>query len=78
MKEPSYYKNSLGYESYTFSTKSLPIFSEFSYFYFQGKKIVPSNIYELLTPISLAIWFMDDGNTSLKSGGLHISTESFT
>jgi hypothetical protein len=39
-------------------------------------KIVPLNIEELLTPIGLALWIMDDG---FKSGnGICLCTESFT
>ena len=39
-------------------------------------KIVPLNIEELLTPIGLALWIMDDG---FKYGnGIGLCTESFT
>ncbi len=34
-------------------------------FYQEGKKIIPTVVEKLFTPLSLAIWFMDDG--SLKS-----------
>jgi hypothetical protein len=47
----------------TYSHKSLQTFGKI--FYPQGKKIIPRVIEKLLTPLSLAIWFMDDG--SLKS-----------
>ena len=44
----------------------------------EGKlvKIVPSNIREYLTPLALAIWFMDDGSKSNKT--IRIATNSFT
>ena len=39
-------------------------------------KVIPSNIYDLLTPRDLAVWIMDDA--SLHGKGLHISTYSFS
>ena len=39
-------------------------------------KIVPSNISEYLTPLALAIWFMDDGSKSGDS--VRIATNCFT
>ena len=44
--------------------------------YLNGKKIVPNNIGEYLTPLALAIWIMEDG---VKVGqDLKLSTNSFT
>ena len=45
-------------------------------FYLSNVKIVPHNIYELLTPKGLAFWIMDDGSKQGK--GLHISVYAFT
>ena len=45
-------------------------------FYSLNKKIVPSNINQLLTPRGLAYWVMDDG--SLQNKGLHLNTYGFT
>ena len=39
-------------------------------------KIVPSNIKDLLTPIGLAYWIMDDGDIQKK--GLYLNTYGFT
>ena len=47
----------------TYSHKAFQTYGKI--FYRQGKKIIPKVIEKLLTPLSLAIWFMDDG--SLKS-----------
>lgn len=51
-------------------------------FYPEGKKIVPLNIKELLTdPLSLAIWYMDDGTLDfreLNHCNIMIATYSFT
>lgn len=50
----------------------LPYFNVFrELFYLSNVKIVPHNIYELLTPKGLAFWIMDDG--SKQGTGLHIS-----
>lgn len=39
-----------------------------SQFYFKGKKIIPSGIENLLiSPLSLAVWYMDDGNLDKRS-----------
>ena len=44
-------------------------------FYKYGIKIVPKNIEDLLDPLALAIWIMDDG--SLSRNKIDISTYSF-
>lgn len=55
----------------------LPCFNMFrEIFYSSNVKIVPDNIYNLLTPRSLAFWIMDDG--SRHGSGLHISIYAFT
>lgn len=47
-------------------------------FYPNGKKVVPNNIDTLLTPLGLAIWFMDDGSIkSHECRGRIINTHSF-
>jgi len=64
--------------SVKFWTQSLPCFNKFrEIFYDQtGKKIIPLNLLELLTPRGLAYWAMDDGYKSTK--GFYFCTESFT
>jgi hypothetical protein len=47
-----------------------------SLFYPNGVKIIPYNIYELLTPVALAHMIMGDG--SVKSHGLILFTDSYT
>ncbi len=44
-------------------------------FIVKEKKIVPSNIADLLTPVSLAYWIMDDG--TFTGSGLRLSTPFF-
>lgn len=60
-----------------FSTRALPCFSTLhSIFYVDGVKIVPQNIYNLLTPVALAHLIMGDG--SAQRHGLIICTDSYT
>lgn len=45
-----------------FFTRALPCFTELhSLFYPKGIKVIPENIYELLTPVALAHLIMGDG-----------------
>lgn len=70
-------KNNFVYHGYKFSTYS---FSSFRWlydaFYLDRVKHLPIRLlYELLTPMALAIWFMDDG--SLLGKGYKIATSCF-
>jgi len=59
-----------------FRTRGLPCFSELrSLFYINKVKRVPSDIYNLLTPVALAHLIMGDG--SAKQHGLIICTDSY-
>lgn len=80
-----YKRNNVIYYSFYFVTMQLPCFNEFrELFYKSGKKIIPVNIYDLLTPIvpsprwgdGLAFWIMDDG--SRHGEGVHISAYGFS
>jgi hypothetical protein len=63
--------------SVTFTTRHLPCFEEFyNLFYLNRKKVISPIVYDLLTPVALAHFIMGDG--SAMSGGLRISTDSFT
>jgi len=47
-------------------------------FYRNGKKVVPKLIHRWLTPLSLAVWFMDDGSIKSKSHKARIiNTQGF-
>lgn len=65
-------------ESLYFRTKSLEDFKPLADIFLDsdGKKIIPSNIAEYLTPRSLAFWIMDDGQ-QVKKGGVTLCTDSF-
>ena len=75
-----FFKNkitNIKYSSVNFATLSLPCFNDYKNLFYSSKniKIVPSNIKNLLTPIGLAYWIMDDG--SLQNKGLHLNTYGF-
>jgi len=58
-------------------TRSLPCFIEiYNLFYVNGVKVVPNNIYELLTPLAFAQWIQGDGG--FKSKGIYLCTDSYT
>lgn len=63
--------------SLEFSTRYLPCFNEiYDLFYIDKVKVIPVNIYDLLTPIAIAHWIMGDGAKLNK--GLVLCTDSFT
>jgi hypothetical protein len=46
-------------------------------FYEDRRKVVPADLE--LTPVSMAVWFMDDGSRkSSQCRGLYLNTHSFT
>lgn len=60
---------------YRFFTRSLPELTKFyDIFYKNKEKIIPKDI--ILTPITLAIWYMDDGNKSYRS--CYFNTQKFS
>ena len=61
--------------AYRFTTQSIPIFtSYYNWFYKNKGKRVPKDL--RLSPISLAVWFMDDG-TKIRSA-FYLNTQEFT
>lgn len=69
------------YEQWRFSTRLHDFFTELRTAFYRknGKKIVPQLISSLLTsPLSLAVWFMDDGGRRNDSYGLFLNSLSFT
>jgi hypothetical protein len=67
-------------ETYGFTTYSSGILRFYGQqFYFNGKKIIPKIINKIITPQSLAIWFMDDGSIkSKKHKTLLIHTQGYS
>ncbi len=67
------------YSRVTFNTYSLPCFNKFyDLFYPEGKKIIPQNMGELLTPSGLAYWICDDGCLNKTNGCVLLCTDCFT
>ena len=68
------------YGHYKFDTISTSLLTKFyKMFYVNGKKQVPNNILKVLrNPLSLAVWYMDDGYKRSDCNALRISTDSFT
>lgn len=64
------------YTWYKFSTQSISSWNPlYALWYINGVKVVPQNIFELLTPISIAYWIMDDGGRC--GNGFHFATNAF-
>ena len=61
--------------AYRFTTRSLSELTEiYKRFYTNGKKIIPDDL--MLHPLSLAVWFMDDGCKSYRA--LYLNTQKFS
>ena len=60
-----------------FSTFRYQCFNELYSLFYQNKiKVIPTNIYDLLTPIALANWIMGDG--AKRNKGLVLCTDSYS
>lgn len=68
------------YYHYRFSTKSLLVFDKLrKSFYKNGHKIIPKDLVLLLkSPLTLAIWYMDDGYKRKDCRGLYLCTSSYS
>ncbi len=70
-------KNNEDYYSWYFHTRTTTEFKEMYKMFYSGKtKVLPKNISDLLTPITLAVWIMDDGCNDGKS--LIVNTHNFS
>jgi len=76
---PPHPKTGKCYISILFYTYSLPCFNELDdFFYVSGKKVVPINIFDLLTSVSLSYWIADDGSWNKVGKYVTLCTDSFT
>lgn len=67
------------YSFIRFVSYSLPCFNPFyELFYDNGKKVVPLNIGELLTPLGLCYWICDDGTFNKEHKCAALNTHSFS
>jgi len=61
--------------AYRFTTRSLPVLTPYyDWFFRKGKKVIPHDL--KLTPLTLAVWFMDDGCKSRTS--IYLNTQQFS
>jgi hypothetical protein len=63
-----------------FNTLACPDFLHYGeLFYKDNKKVIPTSIKELLTPVGLAFWYMDDGGLkSNQSKGVFLHTHGYS
>lgn len=67
------------YSGSQFNTVALPCINFYhELFYKSGKKHIPLNIVDYLTPISLAQWIQDDGGFHIRDHILTLYTNGFT
>ena len=66
LSPPKIYKGNAGRVGYRFFTRSIPEITDiYDQFYQNKRKFIPSVI--KLTPLMLAVWYMDDGSKSYRS-----------
>jgi len=67
------------YSTIRFQTRALPCFNSlYELFYIEGIKTVPSNIFDLLTPLGLAYFLCDDGTFCKINSSIVLCTECFS
>lgn len=68
------------YCNYRFATHSLPGLDHYlDMFYCGGRKGIPAEIGRLFqSPLSLAVWYMDDGYMRKDCRAFHLNTQSYT
>jgi hypothetical protein len=80
LTRPRFYEKNRSLTIRTISHPTLTILQEV--FYENNKKIIPKYIFKLIkNPLTVAVWFMDDGNVIKRNGkviGYHLNTQSFT
>lgn len=71
-------KNDQDYHSWYFHTRTLLELKEFYERFYpgEGEKALPEEIGTILTPLSLAVWYMDDGSCYKK--GVTLNTHNFS
>lgn len=65
--------------AWKFRTISHPEFTDlYKGFYRNKKKIVPKDIVKVITPVGLAVWFMDDGSIGPRKQGYILNSQCFS
>ena len=68
--------NGRSYPAVQFVTRTHPVFSNWRQrFYLERRKIVPAEIADLLEPVAVAVWLMDDGTAD--RAGITFQTNAF-
>jgi len=71
-------KNNENYYSWYFHTRTLLEFKTlYKVFYFNKKKILPQDILDLLNPLTLSVWIMDDGCNDRRDS-LILNTQNYS
>jgi len=79
-REVTYYHpgHNRTYSNVRFATRSDAVFETFwQSFYPRGTKVVPDDIENMLTPLSLAVWLMDDGYKRNDCNAFRFNTDMF-
>ena len=81
--QKSYYRNIVDFHgnlpTYSFSTISHPYLAELrALCYIEGRKTVTSEWLKQLSPLSLAVWYMDDGSINKRYHTIVLCTNMFT
>lgn len=63
---------------YSFSTKPFDMSKIYDLLIEDGLKVVKMNYLKLLTPLSLAVWYQDDGSYGYNNRTIRIATMGFT
>lgn len=70
-------KNNENYYSWYFHTQTIPEFKTlYKIFYHDRKKVLPQSMLDLLNPLTLAVWIMDDGCNTGDS--LILNTQNYS
>lgn len=71
------YQQTKNYYSWYFHTVTTEFFGKlYQQFYLNGCKIIPKDILSILTPLSFAVWYMDDG--CFSQGTAILNTQNFS
>ena len=65
--------------NYRFATRTTPVLNEmFSLFYGEGEKRIPGTIGRMLTPLTVGVWYMDDGGRRGDCRSGYLNTNAYS
>lgn len=69
--------NGKRYPCFQFATRTHPVLTDWYFRFYQSRrKVVPMDVADRLTPLALAVWFMDDGAADFA--GVTFQTHNFS